>query len=188
MCYAFSRDNGFGKRASSKISRVNEKRVPVYAVLLMAALALIITLPALKGKSNGEAVPFAFFAVVSVCVIGLYIAYVIPIFLRWRKGSEFKAGPWNNGKKYKWMNSFATIWVALIAIIFCLPFTPEAVPWNSDFSWEAFNYAPLTVAVVILGAAITWFASARRHFTGQIREVDIEEALGENPDPQTSAP
>jgi amino acid transporter len=188
MCYAFSRDNGFGKRASSKISRVNQKRVPVYAVLLMATLALLITLPALKGKSNGEAVPFAFYAIVSITVIGLYIAYVIPIFLRWRKGAEFKAGPWNNGKKYKWMNSFATFWVILITIIFCLPFTPEAVPWNSEFSWEAFNYAPLAVAVVIAGAAITWFVSARKHFTGQIRETDIEEVLGENPDPQTSAP
>ena len=90
MCYAFSRDNGFGKRVSSKISVVNEKRVPVYAVLLMATLGLIITLPALKG--NGEGVPFAFFAVVSIAVIGLYIAYVIPIFLRWRKGDEFEAG------------------------------------------------------------------------------------------------
>jgi amino acid permease len=188
MCYAFSRDTGFGKRASSRLSTVNQKRVPVYAVLMMAALALILTLPALKGKSNGEAVPFAFFAVVSITVIGLYIAYVIPIFLRWRKGSEFQPGPWNNGKKYKWMNSFATFWVILITIIFCLPFTPEAVPWNSEFSWEAFNYAPLTVAIVIAGAAITWLVSARHHFTGQIREVEIEEALGENPDPQTSAP
>jgi amino acid transporter len=188
MCYAFSRDNGFGKRASAKLSTVNSKRVPIYAVLMMAALALIITLPALKGKSNGEAVPFAFYAVVSITVIGLYIAYVIPIFLRWRKGAEFQTGPWNNGKKYKWMNSFATFWVILITIIFCLPFTPEAVPWNSEFSWEAFNYAPLAVVVVIAGAAITWFVSARKHFTGQIRETDIEEVLGENPDPQTSAP
>jgi amino acid transporter len=188
MCYAFSRDNGFGKRASAKLSTVNDKRVPIYAVLLMAALALIITLPALKGKSNGEAVPFAFFAVVSITVIGLYIAYVIPIFLRWRKGDEFQTGPWNNGRKYKWMNSFATLWVIIITIIFCLPFTPEAVPWNSEFSWEAFNYAPLTVVIVITGAAITWLATARHHFTGQIREIDIEEALGENPDPQTSAP
>ncbi len=176
MCYAFSRDNGFGKRVSSRISTVNEKRVPIYAVLLMATLGLIITLPALKG--NGEGVPFAFFAVVSIAVIGLYIAYVIPIFLRWRKGDEFEVGPWNNGRKYKWMNSFATFWVALITIIFCLPFVPAAVPWNSEFSWESFNYAPLTVAIVLLGAAITWFASARRHFTGQIRETDIEEALG----------
>ena len=186
MCYAFSRDNGFGKRVSAKISTVNEKRVPIYAVLLMATLGLIITLPALKG--NGEGVPFAFFAVVSIAVIGLYIAYVIPIFLRWRKGAEFQTGPWNNGRKYKWMNSFATFWVALITIIFCLPFTPAAVPWNDEFTWEAFNYAPLTVVVVILGAAIAWFASARRHFTGQIREIDIEEAIGASPDPDTSAP
>ena len=62
-----------------------------------------------------------------------------------------------------------------ITMIFCLPFTPEAVPWNSEFSWEAFNYAPLTVAVVILLAWIGWMVSARKHFTGQIRETDIEE-------------
>jgi amino acid transporter len=188
MCYAFSRDNGFGKRFSSITSRVNEKRVPVYAVLLMAFLALLITLPALKGKSNGEAVPFAFYAVVSITVIGLYIAYVIPIFLRWRMGDSFQPGPWTNGRKYKWMNLFATIWVVLITIIFCLPFTPEAVPWSSEFSWEAFNYAPLTVVVVIAGAAITWLATARHHFTGQVREIDIEEAIGPEVDVGPHAP
>jgi amino acid transporter len=188
MCYAFSRDNAFGKRASAKISRVNSERVPIYAVLLMAALALIITLPALKGKSGGVAVPFAFFAITSVSVIGLYIAYVIPIFLRWRKGDDFEPGPWNNGKKYKWMNSFATLWVVLITIIFCLPFVPSAVPWNSEFSWESVNYAPIAVAIVVIGAALTWLISARHHFTGQIRETDIEEALGANSDPETSAP
>jgi amino acid transporter len=188
MCYAFSRDRGFGKRFSAVISRVNEKRVPVYAVLLMAFFALLITLPALKGKSNGEAVPFAFFAIVSISVIGLYIAYVIPIFLRWRKGADFQPGPWTNGKKYKWMNSFATFWVAFITIIFCLPFTPEAVPWNSGFTWEAFNYAPLTVGVVILIAWIAWMTSARKHFTGQVREVDIEKDIGATPEVGPAAP
>jgi amino acid transporter len=179
MCYAFSRDKGFGDRASARISTVNTERVPIYAVLAMATAALLITLPALKG--NGENVPFAFFAVVSIAVIGLYIAYVIPIFLRWRKGDDFEPGPWNNGRKYKWMNSFATFWVGLITIIFCLPFTPLAVPWNDEFTWESFNYAPLMVGVVILLAAIGWFASARRHFTGQVRETEIEEALGAEP-------
>jgi amino acid transporter len=188
MCFAFSRDRAFGKRFSSKISRVNEKRVPVYAVLLMAFLAFLITLPALKGKSNGLPIPFAFYAVVSVCVIGLYIAYVIPIFLRWRKGDDFQVGPWNNGRKYKWMNPFATVWVALISIIFCLPFVPEAVPFASDFNWESFNYAPIAVGVVLVGATATWLLSARKHFTGQVREIEIEEALGESPDPMTSAP
>ena len=128
--------------------------MPIYAVMAMAMAALIITLPALKG--NGENVPFAFFAVVSITVIGLYIAYVIPIFLRWRKGDDFEPGPWTNGRKYRWMNPFATFWVGLITIIFCLPFTPLAVPWNDEFTWEAFNYAPLTVGVVILLAWIGW--------------------------------
>ena len=36
---------------------------------------------------------------------------MIPIFLRWRKGDDFEPGPWNNGRKYRWMNIFATFWV-----------------------------------------------------------------------------
>ena len=119
MCFAFSRDKGLP--GSARLSKVNSKGVPVAAVITMAIAALLITLPALEGDG---AFPYAFFAVVSITVIGLYIAYVIPIFLRWRMGDAFEPGPWNNGKKYKWMNPFATFWVGLITIIFCLPFTP----------------------------------------------------------------
>ena len=123
----------------------------------MAVAALVITLPALKGNSAGDPFPFAFFAVVSITVIGLYIAYAIPIYLRWRAGSAFEQSPvWNLGNKWRWMNPFAVFWVGLITIIFCLPFTPAAVPWNDEFSWEALNYAPLTVGAVILFAAIAW--------------------------------
>ena len=61
----------------------------------MAIAALLITLPALEGDG---AFPYAFFAVVSITVIGLYIAYVIPIFLRWRMGDAFEPGPWTNGQ------------------------------------------------------------------------------------------
>jgi amino acid transporter len=186
MCYAFSRDRGFGKRASARISKVNELKVPRNAVLTMAAAALIITLPALEG--TGEGVPWAFFAVVSVCVIGLYIAYVIPIYLRWRMGDKFQEGPWTNGRKYKWMNPFATVWVIFITIIFCLPFTPFAVPWNDEFEIESLNYAPVTVGLVILLAAIAWKVSAHKHFTGQVREVDLEKEIGEPPEVGPSAP
>ena len=186
MCYAFSRDRGFGNRASAHIAKVNELKVPRNAVLAMAAAALIISLPALEG--TGEGVPWAFFAVVSVCVIGLYIAYVIPIYLRWRMKDSFEPGPWTNGKKYKWMNLFATIWVGFITIIFCLPFTPAAVPWNDEFEWESLNYAPITVGLVILLAWIAWMVSARKHFTGQVREVDLEKEIGEPPAVGPTAP
>ena len=81
--------------------------------------------------------PVAFFAVVSIAVIGLYIAYVIPIYLRWRRGDAFEPGPWNLGHKYKWMNPFAAVWVAIITVIFILPTNPAGVPWNDEFDWNA---------------------------------------------------
>ena len=63
----------------------------------MAALCLIVALPALKG--NAANIPFAFYAIVSITVIGLYIAYAIPIYLRWRMGDGFVPGPWTLGKQ-----------------------------------------------------------------------------------------
>ena len=93
-------------------------------------------------------------------MIGLYIAYTIPIFLRWRMGDKFEAGPWTLGEKYKWVNIIAIVWVGLCVIIFCLPFTPAAVPWSSSFSWSAFNYAPLVTIVVMLAVTI-WYALSR---------------------------
>ncbi len=67
-------------------------------------------------------------------MIGLYIAYTIPVFLRWREGDEFKAGPWTLGSKYKWINPIAFVWVAICVVIFCLPFTPAGVSLASTAS------------------------------------------------------
>src|SRR6185312_11916098 len=114
MTYAFSRDRAIP--GWQIWTRLNKNHTPVGAVLFVVVCALLITLPALWNVAEG--IPVAFFAVVSVCVIGLYIAYAIPIFLRWRIGDEFKPGPWNNGRKYRWMNLAATIWVGIITIIF----------------------------------------------------------------------
>jgi amino acid transporter len=174
MTYAFSRDRAIpGWRMWT---RLNARRTPVGAVLFVVACAGLITLPALWNVEEG--IPVAFFAVVSVCVIGLYIAYAIPIYLRWRTGDAFKAGPWTNGAKYKWMNLLATIWVAIITVIFCLPFTPAGVPWNDDFSWSSVNYAPLTVGGLILAVGIWWLVSARRTFTGPVRQIQFDDAAG----------
>ena len=85
----------------------------------------------------------AFTAVVSIGVIGLYIAYVIPIWLRWRLGDKFEPGPWTLGKKYKWMCLVSVIEVIVVVVIgFNLPFSSSGVPWESDFEWSLFNYTP----------------------------------------------
>jgi len=179
MCYAFSRDRAVpGHRMWT---RLNRHRVPYGSVIFMCLLALIITLPALKG-APGTTVPWAFFAVVLIATIGLYIAYVMPTYLRWRMGDKFVPGPWTLGKKYKWINPAAIIWVAICVVCFSLPFTPAGWPWSSaKFQWEAVNYAP-GVLILIGIIALWWKASANKWFQGPIREIELPDETGRIPE------
>ncbi|MCW2794799.1 amino acid permease [Nocardioides sp.] len=175
MTFAFSRD---GAIPGSKIwSKVSATRVPANAVMFVAVIAGLITLPALIEVNFGTAdapiiLPTAFYAVVSVAVIGLYLAFAIPIFLRWKHGDKFEAGAWNNGKKYKWMNLVAVIEIVVICIYFILPLYPSGWPGNAGFAWKFVNYAPLLTGGVILAVTIWWFASARKWFTGPKHTID----------------
>ncbi|QGG40307.1 amino acid permease [Aeromicrobium yanjiei] len=171
MTFAFSRDGAIpGSRIWSKVSAT---KVPANAVVFVAVIGAIITLPALiEVDINGAPVPVAFYAVTSVAVIGLYLAFLIPIFLRWRMGDAFQPGSWNNGSKYKWMNLIAVAEIAIICIYFILPFTPAARPWDDDFSWKFVNYAPILTGGTLLALTIWWFASARRWFTGPKHTID----------------
>ena len=171
MTFAFSRD---GAIPGSKIwSKVTAARVPANAVVFVAVIGAIITLPALiKVDINGAAVPIAFYAVVSVAVIGLYLAFLIPIFLRWKMGDAFVPGSWNNGQKYKWMNLVAVAEIAIISVYFILPFTPAAVPGNADFSWKFVNYAPILTGGALILLTLWWHLSAKKWFTGPKHTID----------------
>jgi protein-S-isoprenylcysteine O-methyltransferase Ste14 len=87
-------------------------------------------------------------------------------------GSKFEPGVWNLGKHYRWINAIAMVWVAICVVIFCLPTSPEAIPWNSAFSWSDFNYAPVVTIGVALGVWIAWEAGAKRTFNGPVRTLD----------------
>jgi amino acid transporter len=172
--FAFSRDRAVpGWRLWSS---VNAKHVPVAAVLGSCLLALIITIPALWGTEAG--IPVAFFAVVSIAVIGLYIAYVMPVFLRLRAGDNFTPGAWTLGGKYRWVNTIAVLWVALCVIIFSLPFTPAAVPWNDEFDWSALNYSPLMVGALFIAVGLWWILGAKNTYKGPIRTIEFDEGMG----------
>jgi amino acid transporter len=168
MAFAFSRDGAVP--GHSLWRRLNKHRTPTWSVLLVGVAALVITIPAWFGDKAG--LPVAFFAVTSITTIGLYIAYTIPVYLRWRMGDRFEPGPWTLGAKYKWINLIAIVWVALCVIIFCLPVTPTAVPWNSGFSWSAFNYAPLVTVGMLIAVWLAWELGAKNTFKGPVRTVD----------------
>ncbi len=168
MMYAFSRD---GAVPGAKIWRkVNQHRVPLNAVLVSALIGVIITLPALYKSPSGA--PTAFYAVVSVAVIGLYLAFLIPIYLRIKAGSKFVPGEWTLGSKYKWMNWIAVIEIAIISIYFILPFSPAGIPGRDGFTWTAVNYAPLLAGGALILIWIWWTVSAKNWFKGPIRTID----------------
>src|SRR6202012_4560010 len=90
MIYAFSRDGALP--ASGVWHRVNKRpRTPTNAIWLAAVGALILGLPYLWNST-------AYAAVTSIAVIGLYIAYVIPTFLRLRPRAHFQRGPRRPGR------------------------------------------------------------------------------------------
>ncbi len=184
MTFAFSRDGAIpGSRLWATLTGA---RVPANAVMLVAVVSAIITLPALVEVNIGtEAepliVPTAFYAVVSVAVIGLYLAFLIPIWLRWKMGDAFEPGSWNNGQKYKWMNLVAVIEIAIISVYFILPFVPGGVPFTEDFDWKFVNYAPILTIGSLIVLGIWWQVSARHWFKGPKSTIDqvVVETFGE---------
>jgi amino acid transporter len=172
MMYAFSRDGAVP--AARVWSTLSSKRVPANAVIASAVIGALITLPALvEVDINGAPVPVAFYAVVSVAVIGLYVAFAIPIWLRWRQGDAFETGPWTLGAKYRWMNPIAVAEIAIISVYFIMPFTPAAVPFTDGFSWKFVNYAPILTGGALLAIWIAWHVSAKNWFTGPKHTVDL---------------
>ncbi len=151
MIFAFSRD---GAVPFSKFwHHVSPRRhVPVHSAWFGAVGAFILSVPYLWS-------PVAYGAVTSIAVIGLYVAYLIPVFLRRINGSAFTPGPWRLGKWGPFFGWVAIVWVVFICVIFMLPqFSPVTL--------SSFNYTPLAV-VVVLGFAGIWYAVSARHwFTG----------------------
>ena len=174
MTFAFSRDGAVP--GHNLWRRLGKNKTPTWSVFFVVMFGLIVTIPAYFPNSAGT--PVAFLAVTTLSTVGLYIAYTLPVFLRWRMGDKFKPGPWTLGKKYRWVNLIAVVWVVLYTIIGSFPFTPTALPWNKNFSWSAVNYAPIVLIIVIGAVTIWWLASARHTFKGPIRTIDIDTGTG----------
>jgi len=175
MTFAFSRDGAIP--GSKRWSALSASRVPANAVMLVGVVAAIVTLPALIKVNIGTAdapliIPVAFYAVTSIAVIGLYVAFAIPIWLRFRHGDKFEVGSWNNGNKYKWMNPIAVAEIVIVSVYLMMPFVPGAVPFSDDFEWKFLNYAPVVTIGALIVLTIWWNVSAKNWFTGPKHTID----------------
>jgi amino acid transporter len=164
--YAFSRDRAIPGWTIWR--RVNAQRVPFNSVIGVSVISAIIAIPALFGKNN---IPFAFFALTGICAVGLYVAYIIPIYLRLRKGDEFEAGPWTLGSRYRIVNIIAIAFVALVVFSLDLPYTPAGLPWNADFDASLVNYTPLAILIPLV-FGVWYLISAKNYYKGPVKTLE----------------
>jgi amino acid transporter len=168
--YAFSRDRGIP--GWHIFRRLTANKVPLYGVLAVSVFALLITIPAYWGNKVGT--PWAYYAITGICTVGLYLAYIIPVYLRLRMGDRFQEGPWTLGRRYKWVNIGAIAFVVLVVYSLDGPTTAIGAPWNSGFQWYAFNYT-LLVLLVGLIVGIWWWVDAKNRYHGPVRTIDEAE-------------
>ena len=168
MMFAFSRDRAVpGHQIWRKVSK--RDRVPIFTVWGICCLSFLLVVPSLWFGYTGYVVA------TSIAVIGLYIAFVLPIILRLRAGESFERGAWHLGRHYKWIDWLAIIWIAFISIVFFAPFAYTGIPGNKGFNWNFFNYTLLTVGGAFLLFGGWYVLSARKWFKGPIRQGTEEE-------------
>ncbi|MFI7544640.1 amino acid permease [Actinoplanes sp. NPDC049599] len=163
MSYAFARDGALpGSRLWKKVNP--RTGTPTNSIWLCVAISTLLVLPSLWNTT-------AYAAATSIAVIGLYIAYVGPVLLR-RRNPDFVPGPWNLGRWSAVVGWIAIVWVVVICVLFILPVAGPITAAN-------FNYTIVAVAVVLGGATVWWFASARKWFTGPKHNLIEKAAHGE---------
>ncbi len=167
MMFAFSRDGAVPGHTLWR--RVSKHRVPVNAVFAIGVLSGLLMVPAIWNYLVGYA------AGTAIAVIGLYIAFILPVFLRLRLGDKFEHGAWSLGKHYKWIDSIAIIWVGIVTVLFCMPLFYDGLPWSPNFSWTLTNYTVLWFVGIGLCFGGWWVLSAHKWFKGPVRMGTEEE-------------
>lgn len=160
MMYAFARDGGIpGHKFFQKVDV--KRKSPIRTVWLACTLSFILGLPSL-----GSSVAFS--AATSIATIGLYVSYGIPIALRVIYRSRFVRGPFHLGAFSSPIATGAVLWICFIFIAFILP---EENPVNS----QTLNYAIVAVGIVVTYSLGFWVISARKWFTGPVKQIAAEE-------------
>lgn len=162
VVFAFARDNALpGSRWWKQINP--HTFTPVNAVWFVMVWAGIC---GLLGFSAA-----ALSSLAGASVLGLYLSYATPIFLRITSGhSRFKPGWFTLGRWVTPIGAIAVSWVAFIWVV--LVFPPSQTP-----TAPTMNYAVVIIMGVVFFAGGWWIISARKWFTGPIVNVNKEQVI-----------
>ena len=145
-------------------------RVPQLSVTAIVIASAVIMIPAYWNYLVGYLVG------TGIAVIGLYVAFILPVVLRFRLGDRFEPGAWTLGKHYKWIDLIAIIWVAFISSR--LPHAPVQVERAVGGRLQL-GGARTTRRILVGGALILfggWYVvSAHKWFKGPVRMGTEEE-------------
>ena len=143
--------------------------MPDLAVVAIGILSWLLMVPTLKNAVVGYLVG------TSIAVIGLYIAFGIPVFLRLRAGEAFERGAWHLGNRYKWIDVLAIAWIILICILFMLPIAPAECRGTTRSTGTSSITHRLTVGGALLLFGGWYVLSAHKWFKGPVRQGDEQD-------------
>jgi amino acid transporter len=111
ILFAFARDQGMP--LYSVWNRISKRhKVPVSAIWLSVAMAF-----------GSMVYSGAYSVVTSISVVGLYISYILPVYLGWRSKKKWatRRGPWHLGARSNLINLGALVWTAFICLLMVMP-------------------------------------------------------------------
>ncbi len=119
VIWAFARDEGLP--VSRIWKQVSPKHLTPAPAIWLCAIAALLAL-----VYSG-----AYGVVTAISTIGLYISYILPVWLAWRargSGKQIERGPWHLGRFSSAINLIAILWVIFLSVILCLA---DARTWQS---------------------------------------------------------
>lgn len=154
MFFAFARDDGMPFSAAFR--EIDPKlRTPVKSIVITSVLAVVVCMYSA-----------AYYVVMSLSTISLYIAYNTPVFLNLRnkltKKGEFTTptnAPWTLRGWGPLVNLIAVVYTIIVCILFVLP-PNELVLWSM-----------VSFGLILL---VYWFGYAKSHFTGPKKSSEAE--------------
>ena len=160
-------------RPSAVAQGVERDRMPVNTVWAIVVLVLA------RWCRPGGTTPPATLVGTAIAVIGLYIAFVLPIILRCGPATKFQRGAWHLGKHYKWIDPLA---IALdrphLRPLPAADRPTAASRGTRGFDWNVVNYTPITVGGAFLLFGGWYVISAKKWFKGPVGRAPRKSSSG----------